>query len=61
MDGVTVTTASMLTEAGTFLSSGISVVWDLMTANPVLTLFIGSSLVTLAIGFFVKIKGVAKH
>ncbi len=61
MEETAVTTAGMLTEAGEFLSSGIGVVWDLMTANPILTLFIGASLVTLAIGFFKKIKGVAKH
>lgn len=61
MDGSAVTIASLLTEAGTFFTSGIGVVWDLMTANPMLSLFTGAGLVSLGIGFFVKIKRVARR
>lgn len=56
----TVTVASMLTEAGTVIVSGIGIAWDVITGNPILTLFLGASVLTLGFRFFRKAKGAAK-
>lgn len=55
-----VTVASLLTSAGTALTSGMTLCWDMMTANPLLSLFVGASVVTLGFRFFRKAKGVAR-
>lgn len=52
----TVTAASLLTEAGTVITSGIGIVWNIITANPILTLFVGASIVSLGFTFFKKAK-----
>lgn len=55
-----VTVTSLLTEAGTAITSGIGIVWDIITANPVLALFVGASVVSLGFRFFRKAKSAAK-
>lgn len=57
---VTVTASSLLTEAGPTIVSGIGIVWDVITANPMLTLFVGASILTLGFRFFKKAKGAAR-
>ena len=59
-EAVTVTVASLLSEAGTTLASGIGIVWNIITANPILTLFVGASVVSLGFAFFKKAKSAAK-
>ena len=54
------TVASLLTDAGTTLTSGIGIVWNIITANPVLSLFVGASIVSLGFAFFKKAKRAAK-
>ena len=39
----------------------MGVVWQTMTANPLLTFFLGTSLLSVGIRFFRKIKGAARH
>ena len=55
-----VTAASLLTEAGTVITSSIGIVWNVITANPVLTLFVGASIVSLGFAFFRKAKRAAR-
>lgn len=55
-----VTIASLVTEAGTSITSAMGVTWDLMTANSLLTLFVGAGVVSLGFKFFRKSKGLAK-
>ena len=57
---VSVTAASLLTEAGTVITSSIGIVWKVITANPVLTLFVGASIVSLGFAFFRKAKRAAR-
>lgn len=54
------TVASLLSDAGTTLTSGIGIVWNIITANPVLTLFVGASIVGLGFTFFKKAKRAAR-
>lgn len=54
-----VTVASLLTEAGTTITAGLGIVWNLMTANPLLTLFLGAGIVTLCFKMFKQAKGTA--
>ena len=54
------TVATLLASAGDTLADGIEVVWDLMTANPLLTLFLGAAVVSLGFRFFKKAKSAAK-
>ena len=56
----TVTVASLISEAGTGITSAMGVTWDLMTANPLLTLFVGAGIIALGFKFFRKAKGAAK-
>lgn len=55
-----VTAASLLTEAGTVITSSIGIVWNVVIANPVLTLFVGASIVSLGFVFFRKAKRAAR-
>ena len=48
--------ATAITTAGEAIGSGVSVAWDICTANPWLTLLIGVSLVGVGFGFFKKAK-----
>jgi len=48
--------ATAISEAGTNIAAAMGVTWDLMTANPLLTLFLGASLVSLGFRFFRKAK-----
>ena len=54
-----ITAASLITEAGTAITAGISMVWDVMTGNPLLVVFVGASLVSLGFRFFRKAKRTA--
>ena len=54
------TVASLLSEAGTTLAPGIGIVWNIITANPILPLFVGASIVSLGFAFFKKAKRAAK-
>lgn len=49
----------MITEAGTNIASAMNVVWDLMTANPMLLLFVGAAVVTIGFTFFRKARRAA--
>ena len=51
-----VTIASLLTTAGTAITSGIGIVWNIATANPLLTFFVGASVIGVAFGMFRKAK-----
>lgn len=53
----------MLTDGATTITSGISTVvevfgqcWDLMLANPLIMVFVGTSLIGVGIGVFKKLK-----
>lgn len=59
MEETGVNLVDFITEAGTTLAAGVNVVWDLMTANPWLTLMIGVSLVSMGFGFFRRAKRAA--
>ena len=50
----------MLSGAGTSLTSAVGLVWDLITANALLTFFLGCSIVAIGFKFFKKAKGAAK-
>ena len=50
----------MVTEAGTTIASAMGVTWDLMTANPMLTLFVGAGVVGLGFSFFRRSKRLAR-
>ena len=54
------TVSSLLSEAGTTLASSIGIVWNIITANPILTLCVGASVVSLGFTFFKKAKRAAK-
>ena len=50
----------MLSEAGPVITNGLTQVWDIVTANPLLTFFVGTSLLTVGFRFFRKAKGAAR-
>ena len=54
------TIASLITSASDALKTGISTVWTLMTANPLISLFLGASVISLGFAFFRKAKRTAK-
>lgn len=54
-----VTVSGLLSEAGTTIASAISTVWNIITANPVLTLFVGAMVLSLGFTFFRKAKRAA--
>ena len=56
MQETTFSIATAISEAGTNISAAMGVVFDLMTANPLLTLFLGAGIVTLGFTFFKKAK-----
>lgn len=60
MQDTVVTAASLLTEAGKTITSSIGIVWNIITANPILTLFVGASVVSLGFTFFRKAKRAAR-
>ena len=43
------------------ITSLVSSVWTLMTSNPLLTLFLGVSLLGVGVGVFRMIKSAARH
>lgn len=55
----TTTVATILGNTST-LADLVGDVWDIMTANPILTLFICAGLVTLGFGIFRKAKRAAR-
>ena len=59
-ESTAVTVASLLTDASEVIVSGVGVVWDLVTGNPLLTLFVGASIVSLGFSFFRKAKRAAR-
>lgn len=56
MQETTFSIATAISEAGTNITAAMGVTWDLMTANPLLTLFLGAGIITLGFGFFRKAK-----
>jgi len=50
----------LITGAGPAITSAMGVTWDLMTANPLLTLFVGAGVVSLGFAYFRKAKRVAR-
>lgn len=52
----TVTIAGLLSEVGPVITTGLDTVWDLVTANPLLTFFIGCSVLSVGFRFFKKAK-----
>lgn len=48
--------ATAISEAGTNIASAMGVTWDLMTANPLLTFFLGVAIVSIGFRFFHKAK-----
>ena len=59
MEETGVNLVEFITEAGEMLGAGVNVVWDLMTANPWLTLMIGVSLLGYGFAFFRKARRAA--
>lgn len=55
-----VTAATLLSEATTIITSGIGSTWDIITSNPMLTIFAGSSLLAIGFRFFKKAKRAAR-
>lgn len=56
-----VTIATMLTTAGTTISSALTEVWTICTANDLLQLSIGASVLSLGFAFFRRAKRTARH
>lgn len=56
-----VTIATMLTSAGTTISSAMSQVWTICTSNELLELAVGASVLSLGFVFFRKAKRTARH
>lgn len=60
MDPSTTVAASgvsdMISSAGSAIGSGINVLWEQITTNPLLSLFIGFSIIGVAIAFFTSLK-----
>ena len=50
------TVSDMITNAGTSIGSVLQVVWQQITTNPLLSLFIGFSIVGVGIAFFTALK-----
>lgn len=50
------TVADMITNAGTSIGAVFQVVWQQITINPLLSLFIGFSIVGVGIAFFTALK-----
>lgn len=50
------TVADMITSSGTAIGSVLDVVWKQITINPLLSLFIGFSIVGVGIAFFTALK-----
>ena len=55
-----VTVASLLTDASEALVDGVGIVWEMVTGNPLLALFVGASIVSLGFAFFRKAKRAAR-
>lgn len=58
MEGTTI--ATMLTSAGETIVSGLDIVWNVVTGNTLLTLFVGASVLSMSFGFFRKAKRAAR-
>lgn len=56
-----VTIATMLTSAGTTISSAMTQVWSICTSNELLELAVGASVLSLGFAFFRKAKRTARH
>ena len=52
----TVSIAGLLSDAGPIITTGMDTVWDLVTANPLLTFFVGCSILSVGFRFFRKAK-----
>lgn len=50
------TVSDMITNAGTSIGAVLQVVWQQITINPLLSLFIGFSIVGVGIAFFTALK-----
>lgn len=48
--------ATFIAEASTNIGEAMEATWTLMTANPLLTLFLGAGIITLGFSFFRKAK-----
>lgn len=55
----TVTIASILQDAGPVLTEGVKMVWTLVTGNPLLTLFVGVTVVGIGFKMFRKARKTA--
>ena len=55
----TATISSMITEAGTSLPSLMTLVWSLMTANPLISLAVIAAIVSIGIGLLRRLRRVA--
>lgn len=56
----TVTAASLLTETGELVVTGLPIVWNIITGNVVLTIMVGASLLSLGFAFYRKAKRAAR-
>ena len=54
-----ITATGLLTETGNLITTGLPIVWDIITGNVVLTIMVGASLLTLAFRFYRKAKRAA--
>lgn len=54
MEGTAIGT--LLTSATTVITEAFGTVWDLVVSNPLASLFVGASVIGLAIGLFGSIK-----
>lgn len=59
MQEATTSIATMITDGGANITSAMGVVWEMMTANPLLILFVSAGVITLGFKFFKKAKHTA--
>lgn len=55
-----ITAASLLSAATTTMTTAMGSVWSLITGNPLLEVFVGSSLLTMGFRFFRRAKRTAR-
>ena len=59
-EATTATISSLITDAGTSLPSLMSLVWSLMTANPLISLAVIAAIVSIGIGLLRRLRRVAR-
>lgn len=61
MEGTASTGMDAVLSATDTITSLMSKIWNVMTGNPLLTLFLAAGVLTLGLGIFRAVKKTAKH